>query len=476
MPFGKWKDFNDCVQDMISQGHDEESARKICGALQARLGKESFSWVGDIKPHEKNLIRGQALHPIKTFHPEEWPSVRIYLEEELQKAAHTLAGAPLLLDHIIPIDGKVLGAHYEDGAIEYIAEINDPQILDLIRKGEIKHCSVEYDWSSLENVNGVAPKGLQFTGLALLKNFQPGDPETTVEPWEMIISKLKEAKSISRLNTKKEWEKTKESEWDTEYINNLPDDAFAYIEPGGEKDEQGKTVPRSLRHFPYKNAQGNLDHDHIVNGLARLGQDLGDWATEEVKAQIRKKLCAAARAWNKEHPDNPIESEVCQIKPSEESVREQELTIEQLKQRIQELEQKRQELYAQADALWDEIDALRQLLQAKVQAQVADGIEPPEKVTELKEKIRALQEERNNLKERVKALEKEKTELTKKLGEAVIEPGAEPQIPEGYILKDNVIQELKSIVFERVPRHWGYGPYEQNRRIKSLISRLEGKN
>jgi len=63
-----------------------------------------------------------------------------------------------------------------------------------------------------------------------------------------------------------------EAEWDTEYINNLPDEALAYIEPGGTKDEQGKTVPRSLRHLPYKNAQGNLDADHVRNALARLDQ------------------------------------------------------------------------------------------------------------------------------------------------------------------------------------------------------------
>lgn len=32
--------------------------------------------------------------------------------------------------------------------------------------------------------------------------------------------------------------------------NDLPDSAFAYIEDGGEKDESGKTTPRSKRHFP----------------------------------------------------------------------------------------------------------------------------------------------------------------------------------------------------------------------------------
>jgi len=37
-------------------------------------------------------------------------------------------------------------------------------------------------------------------------------------------------------------------------VNNLPDSAFAYIEPGGSKDASGRTVPRSLRHFPVHDA------------------------------------------------------------------------------------------------------------------------------------------------------------------------------------------------------------------------------
>jgi len=32
-------------------------------------------------------------------------------------------------------------------------------------------------------------------------------------------------------------------------VNNLPDTAFAWIEPGGSRDPGGRTVPRSLRHF-----------------------------------------------------------------------------------------------------------------------------------------------------------------------------------------------------------------------------------
>jgi len=157
--------------------------------------KESFSWAGSIKEvfGTSNLIRGKALHPLRTVHPEEWPEVREYLEEELQKATHSLREKPLILDHYKPIRGKVLGAEYEDGAIEYVAQLNDPTIIRQIVSGDIKHCSVEFEWKTLENVNGVAPRGIVFTGLSLLKDFEPGDPLTTVEVWESVIKQLKEA-------------------------------------------------------------------------------------------------------------------------------------------------------------------------------------------------------------------------------------------------------------------------------------------
>jgi len=160
-----------------------------------RPKRESFSWTGSIEqiPEKSNLIRGQALHPIKTYHMDEWPSVRVYLEEELSKSAQTLAGKPLLLDHLFTLNGTVLDARYEDGAIEYTATLEEPAILNKIRDGQIKHCSVELEWQSLDRVNGVAPRGINFVGLSLLSPaVEPGDPVSSVELWESILKRLKE--------------------------------------------------------------------------------------------------------------------------------------------------------------------------------------------------------------------------------------------------------------------------------------------
>ena len=67
-------------------------------------------------------------------------------------------------------------------------------------------------------------------------------------------------------------------------INDLPDSAFAYIEPGGTKDASGKTTPRSLRHFPIH------DKAHADNAAARIAQgaEFGKEALPKVKAAQKK--------------------------------------------------------------------------------------------------------------------------------------------------------------------------------------------
>ncbi len=62
------------------------------------------------------------------------------------------------------------------------------------------------------------------------------------------------------------------AEWTPSYVSNLPDSAFACIDPGGKKDETGRTVPRSLRHYPHHDAQGRLDKAHLDNARARHAQ------------------------------------------------------------------------------------------------------------------------------------------------------------------------------------------------------------
>jgi hypothetical protein len=73
--------------------------------------------------------------------------------------------------------------------------------------------------------------------------------------------------------------------WSTKFINTLPDDAFALILPGGELDEEGMTVPRTLRKLPHhtKDVESPTEDDtvdmpHLRNALSRVSQIKG--ATE----------------------------------------------------------------------------------------------------------------------------------------------------------------------------------------------------
>lgn len=97
-----------------------------------------------------------------------------------------------------------------------------------------------------------------------------------------------------------------EEKWTRAFINELPDSSFAYIEPGGEKDEEGKTYPRYLRHFPVKDEKGNWDRAHLINALARFRQidkKTSPWLTDEAKRKILSVIKAGYKALDMEFPE-----------------------------------------------------------------------------------------------------------------------------------------------------------------------------
>jgi hypothetical protein len=455
-------------------GYDEETAKRVCGKMKAEL-EESLSWAGDLqilKPYG-HLIRGEAIHPIKTLHPEEWPSLRVYLEEELERAAKSLIGKPLFLDHWRRLEGEVLGAHYEDGAIEYVADLRDEEVLQMIRDGQIKHASVQFEWRTLENVNGVAPRGITFEHLSLLKDMQPGDPMSTVEIWESIAKELKEAErgggtslakkekspplnpgQGSETGEKDVAEKPvlKERIWTRAYINDLPDAAFALILPGGTK-EDGRTTPRALRKFPHHRADGSIDLPHLRNALARVPQsDLTDEQKERALAHLRKHARAAGVGeFAEEGEREPLERgwPILGEQADEEEAEEVEFeiapepTIDELIESIEDV----------VEGINEALDALTSRVEALERAQ------------------RPAEEGGNRFRRRRLLEESGKA---RKAGEAIITSNV--AAPAGMVNKTEIIKRLREAVYERVPHHWGYGPYEQNRRIKRLIRELESSD
>lgn len=78
------------------------------------------------------------------------------------------------------------------------------------------------------------------------------------------------------------------AEWSVAEINNLPDSAFLFIEEGGEIDEEDKTKPRALRHFPVRDASGQVDLPHLRNALARIPQS-------NLPADVKRSITLEAR-------------------------------------------------------------------------------------------------------------------------------------------------------------------------------------
>lgn len=77
--------------------------------------------------------------------------------------------------------------------------------------------------------------------------------------------------------------------WSTALQNSFPDSSFLYIAPGGTKDGDGKTTPRSLRHFVYKDASGKVDLPHLRNSIARIPQSNAPGLDDAKKKALQEK-------------------------------------------------------------------------------------------------------------------------------------------------------------------------------------------
>ena len=110
-------------------------------------------------------------------------NLRLYLADELKRAADSLVGKPIYIEHVSAdrAVGKILRAWWDDDeqAIKFEAEIYDEDVADKIRAGLIKHVSIAADYEILEPFDGAVPYGLSFRELSLVA--VPGVPEANIE-------------------------------------------------------------------------------------------------------------------------------------------------------------------------------------------------------------------------------------------------------------------------------------------------------
>jgi hypothetical protein len=172
-------------------------------------------------------------------------------------------------------DFKVAPSSSDDGSLSLWAQVEfTEEAQEELQKKAWKYFSLEWDDEWTDNSGAVFSDviiGGALTNRPIAKRIMPINFSEAM--WDEVDDSVRREFAV----------------WSTAMVNDLPDSCFLYIEPGGKKDSEGKTTPRSLRHLPYKNASGSIDLPHLRNAIARIPQMKG------IGADLKARLQAKAR-------------------------------------------------------------------------------------------------------------------------------------------------------------------------------------
>ena len=173
--------------------------------------------------------------------------------------------------------GTVLNLRTDDEARSAKADLHvvDPDAISKVKNRVYKAVSIHGQWKDRRwiTVAGQKVRELILDFVDEISLVPRGaNPDATFAK-RFVVAKRAEVPDVDDEVAKAELSSAEE--------NDLPDSAFAYVEPG-EKDDEGKTVPRSNRHFNVS------DEAHVRNALARLSQS-------PFEEKARPKVEAAAR-------------------------------------------------------------------------------------------------------------------------------------------------------------------------------------
>lgn len=187
--------------------YDDETGERLSekyGTVKHQGGaqpKESRLYLsGSLLLLEGKRVKGAAIHPMATYHPYEWPKVRVYLDDYLERAAPSAVGKPFMLDHsrALSAENRITKNVWnkEKAQVEYEGEVSDDVAL-MIKSGKIKGVSVGLDFTKpgggmLVTERGVIPYAFGFEEYSFLQHMEPGDPKAWVSLCEAIESQLQD--------------------------------------------------------------------------------------------------------------------------------------------------------------------------------------------------------------------------------------------------------------------------------------------
>lgn len=164
--------------------------------------REKFKWAQSHFRFVKQ-DKGAKYYQVEAAFPLSSMNRNVYTEFELERAARTLVGKPVNINHESHVLNGVTidDAEYEDGAVECLLKVLNNaghglslNIQKMIEEGDVLNVSIEASCRRgiKRSPEGDVCLGLNFTGLALLtKDALPGIPLTRIMPVEAIVESFK---------------------------------------------------------------------------------------------------------------------------------------------------------------------------------------------------------------------------------------------------------------------------------------------
>src|SRR3990167_5103639 len=165
-------------------------------AGHTKTKKEKFSWVSDFIIEDYKIDESIADDRVKikgiALKARESRNGVLYQVEEIKKAAETLIGRSIAMNHsdnAEDVVGTVEKIEMQDDVLRYEGVAYNtgkhPYTIDMLRKGLIKHVSMETIPGKVDYVeNTKVVKELEFIGLAFVRH--PGIPEASTSIAEAI--------------------------------------------------------------------------------------------------------------------------------------------------------------------------------------------------------------------------------------------------------------------------------------------------
>ena len=303
-------------------------------------------------------------------------------------------------------------------------------------------------------------------------------PEESEKSTEISDDKVvkSEEETIEKEEETKEAENVEKADWTTAFINDLPDSAFAAIEPAY---RNGDTEDKRARHLPHHDAAGdlggdksnaNLDLPHYRNALARVNQIKP--ITDSISAEdLRKKAAAHLERHRDALEAEEKKSELAAVeddnkeKTTEPEVDKNDIIIDLLRQLIEKLDvisakNEVKDENATEKELEEEAKSLTEVTEPKdveTKEEVTETVEKTEeKVEEPKEetiekKEEAVVSEEAKKSEEVLEEKKKVDEPKKEESENIIERKGLKVVPSPY---DEIKDSNKKEVSKNTDKYW----------------------